>query len=312
MASHWSQFWQTTKTLNSFSASENALGYRGELLAFWQQQFVNIKADTTVVDLGTGNGALALAAQRYINQQQLNASVIGIDAAAIDPCTVFANDAGIFNELRQIQFYAECSIEALPFNVGTVHLMLSQFALEYADREPAVLACSRTLAPKGVLVAVMHHDASDIAVDCRAGLKVISAFLFGSDFQQDARRLLTLATTSAPTVALHAANQQLLQSVNAIKQQFKVAAEQEWFTFVMQSFAPLFMDINPANLTRFNALLAQLTATYQRLTDQHQAALNEEGIALWAEAFQRQQLNANYAEHYIDGELLGWMLKVGH
>ncbi|GHG64491.1 hypothetical protein GCM10010919_11080 [Alishewanella longhuensis] len=310
MSAHWSQFWQTTKTLNSFSASENAFGYRGELLAFWQQQFSNLGANAQVVDLGTGNGALALAAYRYATQHHLNALVHGVDAAAINPCAVFADEANIVGDLRQIQFHPECSIEAMPFKSGSVDILLSQFALEYAECEPAVAACARVLAPKGRLVAVMHHQASDIAYDCAAGLKVIAAFLYGSNFQHDANQLLSLATSAATAEALSLANQQLLQSVSAIEQQLRNELEQEWFGFVMQSFAPLFININTNHQVRFKALLKQLVATYQRLTDQHRAALNQESIVLWVDAFKQQQLDACYEELVIDKQLFGWVLKV--
>lgn len=311
MSSHWSQFWQTTKTLNSFSASENAFGYRGELLTFWHKQLVNISREAQVVDLGTGNGALALAAYRYLAAEKRDASVHGIDAAAINPCAVFADEASIVGDLRQIQFHPECSIEAMPFKSGSVDILLSQFALEYAEREPAVAACARVLAPKGRLVAVMHHRASDIAYDCVAGIKVIAAFLYGSNFQQDANKLLSLATATATTTALNLANQQLLQSVNAIGQQLSNALEQEWFGFIMQSFAPLFIDIDASHQIRFNALIAQLIASYQRLTDQHQAALDEDGIALWVDSFKQQKLIASSEELIIDKQLFGWVLKVG-
>lgn len=311
MSSHWSQFWQTTKTLNSFSASENAFGYRGELLTFWHKQLVNISREAQVVDLGTGNGALALAAYRYLTAERRDARVHGIDAAAINPCAVFADEAAIVGDLWQIQFHPECSIEAMPFKPGSVDMLLSQFALEYAEREPAVATCARVLAPKGRLVAVMHHQASDIAYDCVAGIKVIAAFLYGSNFQQDANKLLSLATSTATTTALNLANQQLLQSVNTIGQQLSNTLEQEWFGFIMQSFAPLFIDIDASHQIRFNALIDQLIASYQRLTDQHQAALDKDGIALWVDSFKQQKLAASSEELFIDKQLFGWVLKVG-
>lgn len=310
MSAHWSQFWQTTKTLNSFSSSENALGYQGELLAFWHKQFASLTTTATVLDIGTGNGALALAVSRYMAEHQRKAQVHALDAAAIDPCAMFADEPAILSELQKIHFYAECKIEDLPFASASIDLIISQFALEYAEAKAAVAACARVLAPQGRLVAVMHHNASEIALDCIAGIRVLKAFLYESAFQAQAKALMVATLAASEPQQLRLANQLLLTTVKQIEQQLINIAEQEWFHFVMHHLSPLFVNIAPDHLYRFDMLLSQLTASYQRLVDQHDAALSLEQISGWAAEFRKLQLESHFEELKIEDTLFGWVLLI--
>ena len=82
---HWTDYWKNTNALNSFAEGEQGSGYSNEIADFWNSQFKSLSKGSTLVDLGTGNGAVAVLAQLYSEANQSNFQVYGIDAADIPP-----------------------------------------------------------------------------------------------------------------------------------------------------------------------------------------------------------------------------------
>ncbi|SNY55291.1 Methyltransferase domain-containing protein [Arsukibacterium tuosuense] len=313
---HWDNYWQSSSSLNSFGEGEAAKGYEGELLAVWHSCFKQLSENATVVDVGTGNGAIAVAARKYSDSQQLNFSVYGTDAANIEPLQAFANNPEIAGLLRTITFYPQCKTEQLPFADGTVDLVTSQFAFEYAERAAALQECIRVLKPAGHFTAIMHHAESEIARDSAAGLRILTAFLSETAFFQRARLLLTCMAEQTqrpdkPEIVQRTqqANQQLLQ----ISQQIKLevpAAYSHWYNDVMARVAKLIISFSAASIVKLEAEQQGLTLYCQRLSDQQQASMSAEGAAVF-----RQQLTAagysyKLSELNIENQLFGWLLKI--
>ncbi|WP_052748910.1 class I SAM-dependent methyltransferase [Arsukibacterium ikkense] len=313
---HWDSYWQGSISLNSFGEGEAAQGYTGELLTFWNSCFMQLPKNATVVDVGTGNGAIAVAARKYSDNQQLNYTIHGTDAAKISPLQVFAANPQLTAILKTIEFYPECRTEKLPFADATADLVTSQFAFEYAERETALAECIRILKPAGYFTAIMHHADSEIARDSAAGLAVLTAFLKDTSFFQHARTLLTSMAEQArrpDKPALAQQTQRANQTLLSLSQQIKLQVPAEslhWYNDVMARVAKLILHFSAAGLVQLDAEQQGLSLFWQRLSDQKQASLSAAG----AEQFRQSLTAAGYAfeltEIKIENQLFGWLLQI--
>lgn len=313
---HWDNYWLGTSSLNSFGEGEAASGYQGELLQLWHHCFKPVPVNGKVLDVGTGNGAIAVAARRYSNDNQLNLTIYGTDAAKIKPLQVFANNSLLTALLQTIHFYPECKMETLPFADASIDLVTSQFAFEYAERAPALRECLRVLKPKGRLTAIIHHTGSDIAIDSAVGQTVLTEFLYNTAFFEHARTLLTALAAQAkqpnqPEYSVQA--QQANQALMAVSQQIKgkvPAQSMHWFNDVMSRVAKLIMNFSPANIAQLDVVEQSLAAFWQRLNDQHQASMSPDD----ANVFRKQLTTAGHvfqlAEVAIEQQLFGWLLQI--
>lgn len=151
----WSRLWRSGVPHSCATAMPG--NYDGPTLAFWQRQFQALPEGSVVVDVGTGNGALALLASRAARDRRTRLDVHGVDLADIDPAATIGGD------FTGIRFHSRTSLAALPFADAGVDLLVSQFALEYAPRETAVAEALRVLGTRGGAAMVLHSHDSVVA-----------------------------------------------------------------------------------------------------------------------------------------------------
>ncbi|AMJ55950.1 hypothetical protein AXG53_04320 [Stenotrophomonas sp. KCTC 12332] len=123
-----------------------------------------MREQAVVVDIGTGNGAIPLLAQSFAGSRTLQWQIHGIDIADIDP----PGSAGAQTpSYGNIHFHPKTSMTKLPFAAGSVNLICSQFAFEYAPREQATREILRVLGAQGRAALVLHsHESVIHSVSC--------------------------------------------------------------------------------------------------------------------------------------------------
>ncbi|MBU2114024.1 MAG: class I SAM-dependent methyltransferase [Gammaproteobacteria bacterium] len=312
---HWDSYWQLTASVNSFAEGESATGYHGELLDLWHEQLSVLPTNSVIVDIGTGNGAIAILAQQYSDKNSCNWAITGIDAAMINPKLVLNELEEVSDTVAKISFIATCSVEQMPFADGSIDLLTSQFAVEYAELEQALKECMRVLKKGGCLVAIMHHPDSDISIDSKVGIQVLSQFLFDTPFFVVARKLFeslyllrTQKANEQLTVNCQRLNVELLQLAQQIK--LKLNAEQmNWFEDVMAKIGKLLVNLQPENLQLFNLLQESLHAYYKRLEDQQRASIDNASAAELKSL--ANELSASYSLEpiFIEEKLFGWLFQ---
>ena len=153
----WSRYWQA----GALHSCGGAFGgnYEGATAHFWRGQFERVPDDGTIVDLGTGNGAIPLLARQAAAELGRRFDLHGVDAAAIDPPSTVPDGARAFAGIR---FHAGVSATQLPFADASVALVCGQYALEYMPREAALREIVRVIGPAGRAAFVLHSRDSAV------------------------------------------------------------------------------------------------------------------------------------------------------
>ena len=170
-AAQWSRYWQKG-TITTFHGrfGEN---YDGPVRDFWHEVFHRLPDGAKIVDLATGNGAVALLAAQFGHRQHKTFDIVGIDSADVDPTSLFAGKA-FARHLRRVRFLANTPVEATALPARTHDLAMSQFGIEYADMAKTVAEIARILKPEGgTFAGMMHHNDSAIIRQAKDGVAQI-------------------------------------------------------------------------------------------------------------------------------------------
>ena len=160
----WSQLWRTGAAQSCPALLRPDSEDGAALLARWRRFFASLPAAGRVLDLGTGNGAIACQALLASREHGLDLDVHGADLATTDPHQVAQSGDQM---LAAIQFHPGVAIEALPFPDHWCDGLSSQFALEYARLDAAATQAMRVLKPGGRFCLLLHAADSALSQHCR-------------------------------------------------------------------------------------------------------------------------------------------------
>ena len=156
---HWSHYWAggaLTSLPDDFR--EN---YDGEVAEFWATQFAELPQQADILDVCTGNGAVALlAAQWALDQGRTEWRVTAVDAAHIDPAVIARHWPAQTEALNRVSFLSDTPLERLDLTAESVDLITSQYGLEYCDLAQAVPRLAVILKPGGRLAMLAHAMSS--------------------------------------------------------------------------------------------------------------------------------------------------------
>lgn len=176
----WSRFWQFDRVASCLDGDDHA-NYGAAVAAGWRTFFADLPRGAAVLDLCTGNGAIALLAV----EADRDFRVTGVDRATIDPA---AHVRKFADALSQITFRGGVSAEALPIADAGIDAVTSQYGIEYTDLDATLAEVVRVLKPGGRCRFVMHAAEGEV----RAGANRVVA---------DANRLLALPALAEEALA---------------------------------------------------------------------------------------------------------------
>ncbi|MFU8763931.1 MAG: class I SAM-dependent methyltransferase, partial [Haliea sp.] len=144
----WSVFWQANH-LQAFLPAENPAAM-APIDASWTQFMASVPQPGRILDVGTGNGALAALCWRA----HAGASEVhGVDSAAIAPTRYVS---GANQALASVHFHPQVRAEALPFADCWFDAVVGQFALEYSDTAASTAEVVRVLRANGHFKFLLH------------------------------------------------------------------------------------------------------------------------------------------------------------
>ena len=161
--SAWDRFWQYDRVA-SFGTGRGASNYGEAIAAGWRDFFAALPAGARVLDLATGNGAVALIAV----EAGKDLKVTGADLADIKPAAFVS---GGKRQLKKVRFLARTPAEKLPLEDSSFDAVASQYGLEYSDLERSLPEAVRVLARGGRLRFAMHAAEGSVAADTRRAIQ---------------------------------------------------------------------------------------------------------------------------------------------
>ncbi len=158
---HWSTYWQSgVLTSLPMDFKQN---YDGELADFWRGIMAQNQGHTRILDLCTGNGAVAILLQELATELEQSVSITAVDASVIHPSMVARQFPEKGPIIERIEFIGQCPVEQMTEQLtGPFDLIVSQYGIEYCDTAGAAQAIQALLLPKGRLVFVSHAPETDI------------------------------------------------------------------------------------------------------------------------------------------------------
>lgn len=189
--------------------------YDDEMRQVWEVFLADLPDGARVLDIGTGNGAIALIARDTAASAQLTWEIHGTDLAMIDPWRDVPNAR---ERLAGIHFHPGVPSEQLPFPDNHFAAVCGHYALEYCDVARALREVSRVLKPAGQAQFVLHHADSLLVRAARLSLGEADLILRGAKIYRRLERLVTLDNPTKKTleraaVELQAGIRQLKQAL---------------------------------------------------------------------------------------------------
>jgi len=208
-APEWDRFWRYDR-LSSFESGPGAANYSGETAEGWRRFFAGVPYGGSVLDIATGNGAIAVLAVEA--HRELH--VTGSDLADIAPDQfVTTSDA-----LGQVTFRGRTNAEELPFDDDTFVAVVSQFGIEYSDMAKSLPEAMRVLNSGGRLRLAMHAAEGAVVRDTTRSLA-------DADFLLDRVKLIPLAILSLSSLVAWENREGLKEKAQSDHASFRDALE---------------------------------------------------------------------------------------
>lgn len=163
----WSMYWEGGALNSCITGSEEQDARVIE--NFWQRFAAALPHNARVLDLATGNGAVP---QQLLSTRP-DLKITGVDSANIRP----HDHVNSSHPLANAQFLANTDITQLPFDDDSFDAVTSQFGLEYSNCQLSIPEAARTLAPRGRLMLLVHHNDSAILSSGRRTLGEIDLLM---------------------------------------------------------------------------------------------------------------------------------------
>ncbi len=319
---HWTDYWKNTNALNSFAEGQQGQGYQKEVALFWEEQFRQIPSNGTVVDLGTGNGAVAVLAQKFTQENNKHWKVIGLDAASIEPQKLKLKDKTTKQFLSDIEFIANTPIEKAPFKPESVDAFISQFAFEYSNLEKSLKLCTDCLKPGGSISILAHHPDSHISIDSVIGQEIIKYILQESPAFMQTDLLLDIAAQQSQSGQMNnwpknPYRQVITTTLHWIFSQLtdKYSSDPDseyWCKSTIGQIANILKQIgstNPNQLKhQLQHLFHSLEAHRLRLQDQNEACLSEKRLEQIKSHCKANGVSLEVKELHIENKLFAFHL----
>lgn len=192
--------------------------YDLEVRQAWTEFFSTLPADARLLDIGTGNGVIALIAKEVAAARGINWQIHGADLARIDPPRHVANGAQRF---AGVTFHAGVATERLPFDDASFDAVSGHYALEYSDLPAALAQIHRVLKPGGDAQFVVHHAESALVRSARNSMREADLVLKQTRIYRRLHRLVSM--DHVPKATMDRATRELVDAIRLLKEELAQA-----------------------------------------------------------------------------------------
>jgi ubiquinone/menaquinone biosynthesis C-methylase UbiE len=169
----WGCYW-AQGFLTSFAATFDG-NYEGTIRTTWDRRFAALADGSRILDIGTGNGAIALLAAAAAQKLGRSYAIDALDLADVQPASDLRDASRAL--LHYIRFHPRTDASRSGFENDSFDLVTGNFALEYTDWPATVRELIRVTARDGEHMFVMHSSESVIAATAEQELRYIDLIL---------------------------------------------------------------------------------------------------------------------------------------
>ena len=288
----WDSFWRYDR-LSSFHAAPGAPNYGPPIADGWCAFFASLPPRSSVLDIATGNGAIAVLAIDAGDELV----VTGADLADVRPADFVTTASAA---LGRVTFLANTPAEALPLGDASVDAIVSQYGIEYSDLGRSLPEAVRVLAPGGRLRFAMHAAEGAIARDTATSIA-------DADFLLDLD-LVGLAEQSATQLAAFNA------ALRAIADRVPAATDKAMLANVHKSLCDAYdfrrgdliavATVQRAEILAHRDRQSALLAAARSLEDMHRLGARLTAFGLTAVTYSDQRDGADLIGHVIEATRL--------
>ncbi len=130
-ATAWSRYWQSG-VMQSCDTGQDR-GDAGVIGTHWQRLFNGFANRSCILDIACGNGPLAAMSIAMAPSRSFDFH--GVDMADVEPAWVKSVAPSL---QKQVTFHARTRAEHLPMADQSVHVVVSQFGMEYTQPEASL------------------------------------------------------------------------------------------------------------------------------------------------------------------------------
>ncbi len=307
--SHWETYYRGGALVSCPTDTEP--NYSREVREAWVSFFAGLPDGARILDVGCGNGPVALIAKETATDLSRAFRIDAVDLAEIDPVRCVSNGETLFEGIR---FHPGVSTENLPFNTSRMDAVCGQYIIEYTDISKTLSEISRVLRPGGVCLFILHHTDSIVVRNARESLRQANFALREAKVMRLFRRYCEKVERS-PARAEPA--RRALSEVGVEMQNAAQASENPLFLqFVIDSIDSLIQHRGRISrgqmLRKTNELDRELKNWVRRLQDLVSGAQSEEDIAgIVSRAEELGFVAISSEAQFQDGDnLVGWRLKM--
>jgi ubiquinone/menaquinone biosynthesis C-methylase UbiE len=285
--------------------------YTREVRDLWVAFFSSLPDGARILDIGTGNGAIALIAVETAAALGRSYAVDGVDVAQIDPARYVKDGARLFKDVR---FHAGVSAEALPFEPGSFDAVSGQYALEWTDCSRSLAETFRVLKSGGRAQFILHHRDSIIVENAAESLRHAAVVLDETKVFRLFRRYVE-AERASPRSATKQW-QEIVAAGEFLQRKARESRSSMLLAMTLDSLRHLFEqrgNASPAALERaVEGMEAELRASVRRLQDVVAAAKSQEDIAELVRVAEATGFGAiGFGPQLHSGDkLVGWRLNL--
>ena len=305
----WSSYWsegKITSLPNLFADN-----YSGDVRRFWDEAFATLEENGRVLDICTGNGAIACLAREHADHRGIRFEIHAIDVAEIQPRSRETDDSTI----NDVRFRSGVAVESTGCRSDYFDLVAGQFALEYCNVPEAVRELSRIIRTNGSLVLMMHHADSATAQRTRRFVDVANVFLKEPTIFYRLRKYAEQHIGRKRINARKAPQkrQQLMESLMEADSLSSRFPGNRFVNVTLDHIKYLVNRIHGDPLIRMEEI-REFERTVQhhliRIRDQRDASFDDERMSELATRLRSNGFRSvRYAPWFLDGDLFSWTLR---
>ena len=301
----WDHYWRDGRLASC--GGEGGMGYQEAIARGWHEFFCSLPEDSHILDVCSGNGAIARVAERSANERGKRFAIDAVDAAQLVPPGFEANG--------MIRFHSRVAAESLPFPDASFDVVVGQYAIEYTDLTRSLPELARVSRAACQLRFVIHAREGIVVRGARDQLAEVSLLRDSGIFVAAKSLAEVQGGVAPPGESLQQLQQRYETATRQLTQAAARSVEAQMFTNTLQvlnhALSVQAQVGMPTVIAKIAEVSQSITAHATRLHAMVEAAIDEHGATdladrigkLWSQKLRVQACSRT------DGALLGWALQ---